>query len=928
MLVGEGRTRAGTAHGPVPDLVGRSAERDLLARTVDDAATGSARLLLLGEAGIGKTSLLLVGVALARQQGFLIIPEPGRSTAGCGLLGRLVAPLAHVATRLPWSLRRPLQELMADAGTGDSVSEPMALRRALLALVRVAARERPVAVVIDDAQDADHQALAVLTHLSRRLSNERVLLLFAARGVLPPDHLDADLPVWHVGPLAAAEAAVLLGLQSSVPTGWNRRELLRHAGGNPLAVIELANSAVSADRFPRGEYGLGVPERIRHAYAGQIDHLPAATRRVLLCAAAADEHDGLQAVLSSADADLADCGPAEVAGLITVVGNRVGFRDPAVRLACYFGASEHDRRLAHRALAGCLAHDVERHAWHSANAAAEPSEEVASLLESAADIAHRHGRHVEAAGALQRAADYTYRASEAARRYARAAHLATLSGHYAWCRQLCERVTYLTDDPDVLGAAMASAGQHLPLHEPAPTAVLQVRRLFDSGLRDQGVATALTAAVGVAALVSGEPSLRHVAADVACRAESLTARSEPGDELCPETARAAVVTSGRAICDPTEWPPEQDFDLHEPPSGRGEVMRLLALGTTSWISDAPTAAAGHLRRARHLLREDRAQGAHPFSFVMLLDALTECGLWQEAATVRAEAADIAAAGDLPLLGRAIAAQAIVLQTLRGDDAAAREALHILDPWSSRPQSDSRLVRCLAHRAAGRVFAAAGDHALACTHYLAMFGPDGEPVHFTWSYRAVVELARSAAKANQQEAAARAVVGVRRGAGGSARRKLLADHATALLTGTGDPGTESILRTAAEHAAIERPYDHALAMADYAHWLRGRRRFVDARPLLAAAHDGFVRLGADRDAAATRARLRSAGVSVAAGARDGFALLTAQQQFIARLAAQGLSNRAIADRLLLSPRTIGSHLYQIFPKLGVVNRRQLPDVIPE
>jgi ATP/maltotriose-dependent transcriptional regulator MalT len=393
-----------------------------------------------------------------------------------------------------------------------------------------------------------------------------------------------------------------------------------------------------------------------------------------------------------------------------------------------------------------------------------------------------------------------------------------------------------------------------------------------------------------------------------------------------------VVTAAAAIRDPSLWPRSRNPRVHESLSGSGELMRLVASGTAGWISDAPAAAAGFLLRARHLLRESNTPGAQPFVFVILLDALIECGMWQEAAAVQAEATDVAATGELPLLSLAVTAQALGLQALRGDeDSAAQETLAALQPWSTGPAHDHRMVRCLVHRAAGRIFAAAGDHDLATRHYLAMFGPDGEPVHFAWSYRAVAELARSAAKANRHEAALPVLAGVRRAAGcsPSGRRPLMADQAAALLTGIGDPGAESALRAAAtDHRGVERPYDHATSMVDYAERLRAGRRIVDARPLLSAAHDSFVRIGATRDANATRARLRATGVALDDRPHDGFGLLTAQQQFIARLAAQGLSNRAIADRLVLSPRTIGSHLYQIFPKLGVTHRRQLPDVIPE
>ncbi|NMH79547.1 AAA family ATPase [Pseudonocardia xinjiangensis] len=914
-----------------PDLIGRTAERSRLARAVQEARTGPARLLVLGETGIGRSSLLATAVDDARQQGFRVLAGSGTSLPGCALLRRLVTPLMSVADRLPDSLRTPLHGLVS--GTDDAaVRDPGTLHGAVSSLVREAARDRPLALVIDDVQSAGQGSLDLLAFLGHRLTSEHILLLFAARGLLPPEQLDTDLPVHHVGPLSVTEATVLLARQPSPPRGWIRGEILRHAGGNPRAVIELAHSAAGGDHRPRQGFGLTVPARIRRAHTARIEELPAKTRRVLLVAAAAEDRGDLQAVLSAAGADLADCGPAEDAALITIVGHRICFRDPTVRLACYSDASEHDRRQAHRALAAFPSHDAGRRAWHLANAAEEPGEDVALLLETAAAVACRQGRHVEAAGALERAADCTSDAGRSARRCARAALLAARGGHHAWCRQLWERVRDLTGDPALLGVATAAAGQHLPLHEPASASVLPIGRLLDSGLQDRGVAMALASAAGMAALVTGDAAMRAALAGIVERAESLPVRTALGDELCPGPADAAVAASVRSIGDPGGWQRTQDADpgLHEPQSGRAELIRLLSVGTASWMADGPTVASGYLRRAVQLLREDNAVGAHPFAFVMLLDALADCGLWREAAAVQAEATDVAAAGGLPVLGRAVAAQGIALQVLRGDVAAAQQALATLDPWSNRAEDDNPMVRCLVHRAAGRVHAAAGDHALACRHYLAMFGPDGEPEHFAWSYRAVAELARSAAKANRHGPALRVLHRVRRSAGSapSAHRAVLIDRAAALLAVDDEHAVESALHAAATgHTGGERPHDQAVAMVDYADWLRARRRFVDARPLLRAAHDTFARIGATHDAGIARELLRATGVSLR-GTVEGFALLTPQQQFIAKLAAQGLSNRAIADRLVLSPRTVGSHLYQIYPKLGVVSRRQLPDVISE
>jgi DNA-binding CsgD family transcriptional regulator len=128
-------------------------------------------------------------------------------------------------------------------------------------------------------------------------------------------------------------------------------------------------------------------------------------------------------------------------------------------------------------------------------------------------------------------------------------------------------------------------------------------------------------------------------------------------------------------------------------------------------------------------------------------------------------------------------------------------------------------------------------------------------------------------------------------------------------------------------ALERwPFERAQTLLEYAQWLRRRRRIAEARPFLTSAYDTFRRLGARAWRERAQAELRAAGLDVHPADPGAITGLSPQQQQIVRLAARGLTNREIGERLFLSPRTVGSHLYRTFPKLGVTARSQLRDVV--
>jgi DNA-binding CsgD family transcriptional regulator len=225
----------------------------------------------------------------------------------------------------------------------------------------------------------------------------------------------------------------------------------------------------------------------------------------------------------------------------------------------------------------------------------------------------------------------------------------------------------------------------------------------------------------------------------------------------------------------------------------------------------------------------------------------------------------------------------------------------------------------------------GDFEGAYRTFRQLFGPDGEPAHFVLSHRGLADLAWAGARSGHGDEVRPLVVSIGRQMGSNppVRLRLLRHQALALTTST--HLAERHYRLAVfDPAGDQWPMERARARLHYGEWLRRVRRPAEARTQLTAALEVFDRLGAEPFVQITRAELRAAGVtaSVSSVAVEGLGSLTAQERQIVAMAASGLTNREIGQRLNLSPRTIASHLYNVYPKLGVSRRHQLRDIVTD
>jgi DNA-binding CsgD family transcriptional regulator len=243
-------------------------------------------------------------------------------------------------------------------------------------------------------------------------------------------------------------------------------------------------------------------------------------------------------------------------------------------------------------------------------------------------------------------------------------------------------------------------------------------------------------------------------------------------------------------------------------------------------------------------------------------------------------------------------------------------------------AESGLIAARARRALGIAALAEGSHLLAFTHLRQLFSDEGVPVHNIFSYLGVADLATAAVRADRriegQDVLERALSQL--GGTVSPRLEQLIARARGILAGPHEAEAH-FDKTLGDPAGEQWPFERAQLRLDYAEWLRRRRRINDAKPVLTQALGTFQRLRARSWEQRAEAELRACGVAVTgAPERDALRELTPQQRQIVRLASDGLTNREIGDRLFLSPRTVGSHLYRSFPKLGVADRHQLRDVI--
>ncbi len=909
--------------GRTAQPMGRSAECAALDRLLEAVRAGESRALVVhGEAGVGKTALLEY---LARQASGCWVEravgvEAEMELAFAGL-HQLCVPMLDRLGRLPAPQRDALRTAFG-MSSGPAPDRFLAAL-AVLGLLSEVAGERPLICLVDDEQWLDHASAQALGFVARRLGAESIGLVFGAR---IPTHNLAGLPELEVGGLRRSDARSLLDLALAGPIDARvRDQIVAETQGNPLALLELPRGLTPAELA--GGFGLPgaapLPERIEESFRRQLDALPAETGRLLLLAAA-EPYGDLSLIWRAAERlgiPIQAAAPAIQADLVKF-GTLVRFRHPLTRSAAYRAASVSDRQAVHRALAEATdaGAEPERRAWHRAQAAAGPDEEVAAELERSAGRAHARGGLAAAAAFLERSVLLTVDPARRADRTLAAAQANLQAGAFGTALELVAAAEAGPLDElqsarvDLLrGEIMFASG----LGSDAPPLLLKAAKRLES--LDPGLARETYLGAWGAALFAGRLAGAGDLLEVSRAARALPPLAHPrrGVGLLLD-GFALLTTDGPAAAAPVLRQAASTFASSDPLMAEGLRWGWIAYGAASTMWDEDGWRAILLRQVE-LARRVGALEHLP----ILLGALAMAAVWR---------GDLAGAGSLIVEADAAAEAtgsriapfaAMLLASVRGNQ---NEAAPLIEGTITvAPARGQGAAATYAYWVAAILRNGLGHYEEA----LAAARQASEDRHLYVSAWVLPELIEAAARSGNTHMAGDALdqLAETTRAGGTDCGLGIQARSRALLSdGEAADGLyrEAIDRLGRTQFRLELARAHLL----YGEWLRRRSQRADAREQIRTAHDMLEAMGAAGFAERARRELRAAGQTARKRATTtGGTELTAQEAQIARLARDGLSNPEIASRLFISARTVQYHLGKVFVKLGITSRSHLSHALP-
>ena len=908
-------------------LVGRTVERGVIDRALRDARAGNSRALVVrGEAGIGKTSLLSFAEAAA--EGFRVVSATGIESEmdlAFASLHQVCAPLLDRIDQIPAPQAAALDVAFGRA-EGPPPS-PFLVGLAVLSLFAAVADERPLLCLVDDAQWLDTASGQVLAFVARRLLAESVVIVLAVREpTVEPLFVGIDELVVHA--LRHDEAHELLSMAASSsldPIVSDR--IVSECQGNPLVLIELSTGLTPGELAG----GFGVPAastlalQVQARFRDRFLSLPDEERQLLVVAAAEPLGDATSLwqaadrlgiahdrVVQGVPADLLD------------IGMRVTFRHPLARAAVYWSASSRERRSAHEALADITdpERDPDRRAWHRAHAASGPDAQVADELEVAAGRSRARGGVASAASLLERATVLTPDPTTRGERALAAA-----------------RAKHEAGDPES-ALELLSVALALPLDEFQAARAELLRGDVEFTLRrGADVPQQLLTAAG--RLAPHDARLARETYLQALSAAWFAGRLAPGDGVVAVAAAAA------------EAPPSPD-----PP----RVADLLLEGNVRLIIDGPRAGVPILRRAIDAFGDDDVTVEEEFRWLWMASVATadlwddesRCGLAERFVLVARTAGALAVlplalgqrfivhlhAGELSQaaslaaeersLVRGMGARLtpygdLALAAFRGERQAADE---LIDQSSSDARRSGEGIGLTVAAWTGAVLHnGLGEYEQALRYAeLATAHPTDASGCADWALAELVEAASRASKPDRVADALRrlevtaSAAGTDWALGVLARtRALVADDHVAE-----DLFVESVQRLDRTTVRVEL----ARARLLYGEWLRRQRRRTDARRELRRAHEMFVSMEMRGFAERASRELGATGERLQAHREGPVVELTPQEAQIASLARAHLTNAEIGAMLFISPSTVDYHLRKVFRKLGITSRHRLADVLPE
>jgi DNA-binding CsgD family transcriptional regulator len=912
-----GRAGEGVVARDRDEIVGRRAELDALRRFNARVSDGEAAFVVRGPAGIGKTTVWQAGLALAEEAGCRCLqarPSDVEARLSFAGLADLLAPVdPEYFARLPPPQRRALSVALLreepEEGAGRR-HHTRAVATATCSLLRELARDQPTILAIDDAQSLDAATDGVLRFALRRLEDAQIGLLITVRDEhVARASLASAVPTERqieavLSPLSVAALHDVVQARLALPVA--RPLLVRVAqvsGGNPLYALEIMRELVRAGTVT-GTHRLPIPPRVHELVHARVARLPLQTREALLHAAS----------LAAPTVELVGGGalaPAEDAALIEISNGRIGFAHPLVAAAVYESASRPQRRAAHRLLAERLP-DGEERARHLALAGDPPDESTARSLDAAATQAAARGASAAAADLARLALEFTEeRALETrVRRALSLAHHLTDAGETAEALQVLETCDRGSVDGDLRAELLRDLGMTLWYERDFDRGYrLVVDALADA--RDPSVAAGTHRAA--AWLSQDLDPTRAIAHDEAALA-LIDPLESPGPYswallhaaylrlLAGEGADDAAYARGRALQERSD-----SWDDASP------VIGIWAVFKDDFRAATALYQAG-LERSRSNGDETATQG----TLVRLAEIACWTGDWLSAEMWAAEGMELAdRIGSPAYLGSALYARGYVDAHLGRIDEARAAGERILEIFDSH---DGQLA--LGHWVLGFLALSVGEAAEAdgyLTRAAEIVEALGhrEPARFRFfpdQIEAAIQVgALDRAHTLLDAFEMRASIFPRPWIlATSARCRSLLLAAEAQLDGALAASHVAL----DHHTRLEMPFEHARTLLVHAQILRRLKQKRLAREALEDALGSFESLGADLWSRKAREELRRVVT------RRAPADLSATELRVARLAAMGLTNKAIATEAFMTSKTVEANLTRVYRKLGIHSRAQL------
>jgi len=905
-------------------IVGREQELARLHQFLDADESSARTLVFSGGPGFGKTALWEVGIEASRRRAVTLTARPSEPEAKLpfAALGDLLETLdGAVFTALPAPQRHALEVALLRAEPSGRPPEARAIAAGFLGVLRELASPGPLVVAVDDLQWIDPASAAALQFAHRRLDHDAITFLLTERtdfgtGTTVRLGGDAAERVELAGLSLRATGMLLAERLDFHPSRMLLRRIFESTGGNPLFALELARTLAEADQPVLPDQPLAVPSELRMFLGQKLAKLPRAAMSAALGAALTFEPStGLVDALLGADAP-ESLAALLGAGVVEIHGERIRFTHPLMASTVTAAALPRQRRAMHGELAH-LVGDPVASARHLARAAVEPNSKVARTLEDAADLARIRGGWDTAAELLERSLELTppEGVEDRTRRTVAAAEHFAYAGDRARARGLMDALL-----------ATSLAGRHR---------ADALRVLAEVALEDEnfeGACTAYEEALEYAADPQREGAIEvglayaywnrnwDVAAGVHAH-RALEVAEACGDE--------AVTGSALAVCAMV------DFLL-----GRGadwdKIARALSLERVDafmsiYTSPSTIAALLHVYRgdheeAREGLRAvrkrvaDRGGQERDLAWILIWQSWleTRSGDLRAAGSIAEEALDLAALSDSESVQALALAQRALVAAYLGDAprardlaAAARDFEYMLPVvWACKTIALVELSLSNtegAWRACEQMTVALEAHGIG-EPIIVFFLPD--------AIEALIEL-------GELDRAAPLVSSLGRRGRELDRPWALATAARCeglLLAARDDlAGSNAALtRALIEHDRLDMPFERARTVLAKGVVERRARQRANARASLAEALETFEHMGARLWA--ERARQELSRVSGRRAGRAGE--LTPTERQAAELAAEGRSNKEIAEALFVSVHTVESHLSHAYAKLGVRSRSQL------